>query len=572
MSASASSNLTAPSYGYDFVVATTQASINATMLDYINGLKSTPTTRCFVNGPKVNGKKTTVEMAYEDLLKKTGGVDPFGIADGTSFERDDGSNLEKVAKAGFLACFRITMGIPPGLVSTPEKVPNVVVLGNNTKTVTYNMLCSKFQIAELQYDYDGATLVNLNQPKAGWIIKSHVDLRLDPVGDAAYNKLPPAVQASVKNLGADAFGVQQLLFDLNQAGLSDVPEIPGLLPNSAAKNILTQYFINTYFQDLKTKGQPVLNYTIVKHNNPATLIPTDLNMMVQPLIDPTTHQPYAKPSDAQADLATLDYLCACYNKILKPAVPFTWDWMNTQDAKQYHGIISVNRNTFAGYIRDQLMPSIPKNCLIPTATITMKDLGTKKEYAAHVSSGGVAAFSMPAAGANVLTLHYEQQADDYAGSNDLEGEIHLKPSLDVNVYFQNDNIVITQHLNIYLKVRSLQTTVSGNIIDYTLKDTYYLGVDKDGKITVNASHEPLVDHSETPGTDAFVNLFTGINGIVSYVKNQVSFTSTTFQSFPISVVQNFVFPGGKTFAFKKVAFSNFQDLTSAITYAQATNK
>jgi hypothetical protein len=35
----------------------------------------------------------------------------------------------------------------------------------------------------------------------------------------------------------------------------------------------------------------------------------------------------------------------------------------------------------------------------------------------------------------------------------------------------------------------------------------------------------------------------------------------------LTVVQDFVFPGGRTFAFKTVGFSNHQDLVAHITYA-----
>lgn len=39
------SNLTAAQYGYDFVVATTQFSINSTMLTYLSGLNTATITK-----------------------------------------------------------------------------------------------------------------------------------------------------------------------------------------------------------------------------------------------------------------------------------------------------------------------------------------------------------------------------------------------------------------------------------------------------------------------------------------------------------------------------------------------
>ncbi|KAI4095035.1 MAG: hypothetical protein LQ344_001882 [Seirophora lacunosa] len=510
------SNLTAAQYGYDFVVATTQSSINSTMLTYLSGLNTATITKCWTR------KKATGTVSISERSRNT---------------------VEALSKCGFVAGFQITLGIPPGI--DPASVPDVVLLGNNTETVTYNMLCSNFQIIGIEYSSDGAEWINKSQPSTGWIFQSKVDLRLDPVPATAYGKLPKDVQAQVKNLGADAFGVQQLLFDLNNAGLSQVPTIPGLEPSSYAATFLTQYFVGTYFAEVQKAGTPVLNYTIVKHDNPATLIPTDLNMAVQPFLDPYG-KAYAAPNKEQANMATLSYLCSCYGKRLPPAVPFTWNWVSAQEAQQYHGVVSINRNTFATYLKGQLSTSIPKNCLVPTATVKMTNAGFTKTYSAGVSTGGVAAFTSPATGATVLNLHYEKQADDYAGLNNNEGEIHLKPSFDVTVSFQNDNIVITQ------------------ASERLAQDTYKLGVDDDGKLVVNRQSDPLVNKSQTPSTDAFTNLFTCVNQIVNKVRT-IDFTSTTFQSFPIAVVQDFVFPGGKTFAFKQMAFSDNQDLVAAIT-------
>ncbi|KAL8715210.1 MAG: hypothetical protein Q9220_001168 [cf. Caloplaca sp. 1 TL-2023] len=561
--AATASHLTAAQYNYDFVVATTQSSINSTMLNYMSGLKPVPTTLCWLT----NEDGDAVPISYDDLKKKTGGVDPFTIPNGT--KKTAGSALEKLYNAAFIAAFQITLGIPSGM--DPASVPDVVELGDNTSTVTYNMLCSKFQVIEMSYNGPFATKwINMSQPSTGWIFQSKVDLRLTPVGKTAYSTLPKAVQDQVKNLGADAFGVQQLLFDLNNAGLAQVPTISGLASNSMISTFMTRYFVNTYFKGVQAAGQPVLNYTIVKHDNPATLIPTDLNMQVQPFLDSTGKQ-FVSPTKAQEDLGTLNYLCSCYGHKLPPAVPFTWNWVSVEEAKQFHGVVSINRNTFADYLKWQLSPMIPNNCLIPTAKITMENAGTKKTFAAGVTPGGVAAFATPISGSNVLTLHYENEAHDTAGFHDDEGEMHLKPSFDVTVTFQDDMIVIVQHLNVYLSVRSLQTTVSGNIVDKTLKDTYKLGVDQNGKLVVNRQSDPLVDKSETPSTNAFLNLFTSVNDIVNMVK-KLDFASTTFQSFPIAVVQNFVFPGGRTFLFKKMAFSSNQDLVAAITYAEATNK
>jgi hypothetical protein len=45
---------------------------------------------------------------------------------------------------------------------------------------------------------------------------------------------------------------------------------------------------------------------------------------------------------------------------------------------------------------------------------------------------------------------------------------------------------------------------------------------------------------------------------------------TSLQDIPTSTVQNFVFPGGATFTFADVSFSDNQDLVSHIVYADVT--
>lgn len=164
-----------------------------------------------------------------------------------------GNTVEALSKCGFVAGFQITLVIPPGI--DPASVPDIVLLGNNTETVTYYMLCSNFQIIGIEYSSDGAEWINKSQPSTGWIFQSKVDLRLDPGPATAYGNLPKDVQAQVKNLGADAFGVQQLLSDLNNAGLSQVPTIPGLDRSSYAATFRTQYVVGTYFAEVQKRAR-----------------------------------------------------------------------------------------------------------------------------------------------------------------------------------------------------------------------------------------------------------------------------------------------------------------------------
>ncbi|KAG7050027.1 hypothetical protein JMJ77_0012783, partial [Colletotrichum scovillei] len=76
------SNLTDLRYGYDFVVSTTQASINSGLLEYLWESNQPINLICYLSDSN-NGNATT-QISLEELLKRTDGVNPFEILDGAS--------------------------------------------------------------------------------------------------------------------------------------------------------------------------------------------------------------------------------------------------------------------------------------------------------------------------------------------------------------------------------------------------------------------------------------------------------------------------------------------------------
>jgi len=145
----------------------------------------------------------------------------------------------------------------------------------------------------------------------------------------------------------------------------------------------------------------------------------------------------------------------------------------------------------------------------------------------------------------------------------------LSTTYSATVTFSGSTIVITQQLVVFVSVRTLLTSESWNAIDKTITDTYTLAVTETGTLTSSVS-TASTDHSDpTPTTNAFVNAFTEINQLSSNIAAWLqSFVATSFRTLPIDVAQIFVFPGGNTFAFKDVVFSQNQDLVSHISYAQ----
>jgi ABC-type polysaccharide/polyol phosphate export permease len=141
----------------------------------------------------------------------------------------------------------------------------------------------------------------------------------------------------------------------------------------------------------------------------------------------------------------------------------------------------------------------------------------------------------------------------------------LSPTYDVTVTFVNNTIVIRQRLAIYLRIGVMANDASGNVIDRTITDTYNLTIENNRLVAKQTT--TTEDHPTMGSVGDFFNFFTNVDEIVKSVNSWLNnFTRIQLTSMPLSVVQDFIFPGGNAFAFKKVMFSDKQDLLAHITY------
>ncbi len=553
------SNLSSIKYGYDFVVATTQSSINSTMKEFLSGGTEPEVTICYVADNQ--GNPTPID--YETLKSNAKGSDPFSVPGNANTQTNQ--DLNNLFAARFMVGFKARIGLPPGY--QPVNIPDVVTLGSDTSAVSYNLMCSEFIVVEYTPGggYSPASWMNQSQPPGkAWLFTSKVDLRLEPYGDA-YSKLPPAVQAQIKNLGGNAFSVQQLLFDLDSAALQSIPTISGVDPGSNLYLCLQKDFVGKYFSTLKQSGVPVLGCTVTQSVTPkSTLTLTNLNFQTSPLLG-TNNQPIANPTPDQQAAFTLNYLCSANGDALPAPTQFAWNWVDATNSG-FDGAIAINRNTFRQYFANQLSSLVPNNCYLAWVQVTL-DKASQPVYSHKLTPGQTPAVTSPPTGATVLSYSYNSSSSDQAGLDGDIGQLKISPSFTLDVSFENNTITITQHLVVYLYIKHLATPASGNIVDKTITDTYSLAVDEYGRLTA-VLKSTTQDKSQTPGVNGFLNFFTNLNQLVN---DQATWaracTSTNLTDIPVSALQNFVFPGGKTFVFKDASFSNYQDLVAHITYA-----
>ncbi len=244
---------------------------------------------------------------------------------------------------------------------------------------------------------------------------------------------------------------------------------------------------------------------------------------------------------------------------------FSWNWIdNDTEAQNYHGIIAVNRNTITNYFENELTSFVAKNCYTPSVTVT-----EGPTFAWNMSPWQTPTVTKNPTGSTVLSYSYSATSTDGTGANDCIGEMTLTCNMDATVVFSGNTIVITQHLVIYIYAFSWGTSADGNIVDKTITDTYTLTASDDGKMLMKLDTSTK-DISQTPSVNGFLNFFTGVNDLINAVKDWLNeFIPTAFEDIPVAWLQTFVFPGGNTFSFKDVNFSDNQDLVTHITYVDA---
>jgi hypothetical protein len=549
------SHLSDAHYGYDFAVATTQESINATMKEYLYNTVFQPV-KMYWN-QDANGNP--VPVSQSDLLQQTHGTDPLNVP---SWKQGDpmSQDITNINNSNFYFAFEAAIGIPSQMA--PQNIPDIVTLQQTSQSVVFNLLCANFNIVTCNFGRQGLTsFQHFTQPNdKPWMFTSTVMLK------NIFNNtnLPPAVQNQLNNLGPQAFSVQQLIFDLDNAALESTPTISGIDPGTPTYTLLSQVFLGAYFNAMKQTAQPVLNYSIVEHlPNPdtSTLKLSNLALIISPYLNPATQK-----ADTP-DLNTLNYQCEVNGNTLPPAVPFNWNWVEANERSQFNGAIAINRNTFANYFKTQMINNVTQNCYKSFVRVWMDGLYVKFQW--QLTAGQTPTITTPATGQTVVQFDYTSTYSDCAGLNCDMGESSLTPKYSAKVDFVGNTIVITQNLQVHLYVRSLQSSFTWNSVNKTITDTYTLAVTQDGRLTATLSSNTVDNSDPVPSTNWFINLFTSLNELVKTVDDwSRNFASITLHDIPVSVAQQFVFPGGKTFAFKDVVFSDYQDLISHITYVQ----
>lgn len=306
---------------------------------------------------------------------------------------------------------------------------------------------------------------------------------------------------------------------------------------------------------------------VVQPTDTSTLQLSDLNFAVTPYLG-TNGKALPNPSELEQSLNTLNYLCATSNDVLPNPVSFGWNWVDESETPAPDGVVSINRNALAGYFESLLPPIASKNSVnVHVTVVANSDLSIT--YTWTLTSGQAPTVSPPnsTTGSGVLQYTFSSSSSDVAGLSGLLGTFDLSNTYTMDVVFAGTQINITQHVVWATDVSVLSSgSGSANIVDRTIVDTYNLAITPTGSLSATlTSHS--INNDFNPSVNPVLNFFTSLNDLTSAIHDTLAdFESIILTDIPISIVQGFVFPGGATFNFTSVGFSEHQDLVSNIKY------
>lgn len=580
------SHLDQPQYGYDMVVATTEEAINATIKQYLLNYEGKEFIACYI---QPDPRKAEFQQIDYDKVVKIAGMDPFSIPDTEFQNKEQEEAAQRLFDAMFAFAFKADMGLPEGYPI--ENIPDIVLFNKIGAEVGYNLFFKNMTLLNIAvlrggfFDWQNVSQGYSNKSVDPWVFQFRVNLDLSADGTGSvFSTLPTEVQNKVKNLNPDsAFSVQQLFLDLNTAQLTSEPVISGVEDSSWAYHYLTVIFIQNYYRTLQAgsvsasnpNGNFLLGYTIqpvVPNENTPSIIPTDLNIMISP-----NYGPDNKPSKDFGKY-TLNYLVMSKGNRMPPSLAFDWNWV---EDTRYNGVMSIKKNIFTEFLYNMLSPALQPICIVPVCYVHCNLKGVEWSCYFEPNKEQIKYERIDDKTSRVLSLRYSQYQKDSDTFVPFWGEINATVTIDSDIYLEGNKIrsVTSATVHIYILIEGGVT--AGDVVKYTTETSYEIGVDAYGSLNAKMTPESpkFVDTSEKLNPkfwSRFVTL-----GQINNLINQIENSWEPLKKFLIghdraieTMLNNsgvWVFPGGKTFVFKDVSFSNFQDLTAQITYIEPEN-
>lgn len=539
------SNLT--SAGCDLVCAVTQDGINDVMKEYLDSFAGAEFTVYLLSDSQNRVTSVTREQAEEAV-----GCDPFTLPDTTG---PQDPRLGKLAQLAFFTAFKATPGLPG---DDPAALPDIVLLDRGPDKIRYRLYCA--ELAIVAYDGGRFSFTNQSQPEGEpWLFEFEANLR---PGGARIDS-------------GSAFGVQQLALNFQNPVMLRSPWIRGIETRDERFAAAAQLFAGQYWAHLAAaESSP---------GAPASPAPTSLAVRVT-------------PHGTHPGLSTLDYRLMSDHRALPAAAPFGWNWVDAPaDLDSFAGVMAIARETFVQALCERLNPAAAALSLDPKLDQFLNYARSANPAQWRIvrteslfSGFGRFADSIRDAIRDpppvpLLTTGYRKDVDATTTFWDEPFDAQCGYSM-----FGTVSLVRPANLRLHLecaahwKVRepprnfiwgSLANVwnpwlIDCDVLKYSVDVDFALGVGQGGHL-VGAMGSPVIsDNAQAAGGPA------KFGNAARYYQNELRTTvGNAVQSLQGALARlgseagGWVLPGGGTFEFKNVVFSDSNDLVVHLNYA-----
>lgn len=526
---------------YDMVVAVTQLAINETMGEYL----------------------------YSQPQK----FNILGIADanGNITQLTNNPSLSNCSLQGTLAL---------------EKDPNTgkyinlvnLTTDKGNQTVQYNVT---MQNGDFKFNAAGINFEAKQTTAAPWIFQMFVNLGLQKV---AKSNLPQDLQNQLAHIDENMFSIQRLYMDLNTASLNSIQgaTFPSLVQTPAMQ------LLKLYLAQQQAQNAPLFGVTVSYSNRtvaPPTLTPTFVDFCITPYTDQS-----GKKSNPNLD--TLNYLMMVNNNPppKNPPQSFNFNWVTDI---QNHGAVAIKENDFTSFVISQLNPILKSlspvmHCKAdghqssPNDVVIQLNPGVDHVFNSvfNPTTGQIGSSSYTSADSNTDTGPWYAQytlivSGNYASVCNiflLQNTISLQGSITASGSTYT-------HFSGAGGGSSNEVDMPATTYNWSVELELYFDAQQNGQLDLkitnpNFTSDPVVAQHDKSWWETFLGALGGY--MQSYVNNLGDLRGSVSSSIEGNIQTNlnsvlnkanhFIFPGGKTFAFKNPQFSNTKDLVSNITY------
>eukprot|EP00967_Tisochrysis_lutea_P108059 scaffold167169_cov31-Tisochrysis_lutea.AAC.2 len=463
------------------------------MLDYLASAASAEVIKYYkLDTDAANGM---AEMSEDEVMSITGGVSPFSIPNGST---QDNVTVLRLAEASFAGAFKSKGGTPDVPI---DELPPVLKLGmTSTAPVTYTLMCSEFQIVRLQMiGFSSAVFTNVEQPSGAgatpWLFTFSIQLankETDP-SDAPANVSARATTLN-DSVGEGAFGVQQLILDLDTLATTSSASIPGISDGSTTGQALNELFLGAYFDQLKQAGNPVFSYSFT----------TDSSVGWSPVFLKTVQiqtTPYKVDNVAQqSELSCLTYVGSA-SDTPPPSTVFPWNWVMPTDADILSGVIAVRRASIVQAIANLIKDGAQSNCWDAHVSLTTKD-GTIYIEPSVTPAANPTSFEATDVSTNLeatATAGLEALGQIFNSSDDsvfMSIKTTMTTALKGSVELSGEQLILAVNSNV-----TSGTLVDGQVVsppssyyDKTKTTVFSVGVDSTGKASLQTVSNTLINN------------------------------------------------------------------------------